>query len=91
MIAMGVAGAAQIASIAAQKFEGGSDTVPKPSMSGGSAPQPPAFNIVGSSGETQLADAIGGQTQRPSRAYVVSNDVTTAQEMERNIIEGASI
>ena len=41
---------------------------------------PPAFNVVGQSGETQLADAIGSQTQRPSRAYVVSNDVTTAQE-----------
>ena len=52
---------------------------------------PPAFNIVGASGETQLADAIGSQTQRPARAYVVSNDVTTAQEMDRNIIEGASI
>jgi len=89
MIALGVAGAAQIASIAAQKFEGGSDTVPKPSMGGGS--QAPAFNIVGASGETQLADAIGSQTQRPARAYVVSNDVTTAQEMDRNIIEGASI
>ena len=61
------------------------------SGAGGGAPIPPAFNIVGSSGETQLADAIGGQTQRPSRAYVVSNDVTTAQEMDRNIIEGASI
>ena len=89
MIALGVAGAAQIASIAAQKFEGGSDTVPKPSMGGGS--QAPAFNIVGASGETQLADAIGSQTQRPARAYVVSNDVTTAQELDRNIIEGASI
>ena len=52
---------------------------------------PPAFNVVGASGETQLADAIGSQTQRPARAYVVSNDVTTAQEMDRNIIEGASI
>ena len=57
--------------------------------SGASAP--PAFNVVGASGETQLADAIGSQTQRPARAYVVSNDVTTAQEMDRNIIEGASI
>ena len=46
---------------------------------------------MGASGETQLADAIGSQTQRPARAYVVSNDVTTAQEMDRNIIEGASI
>ena len=89
MIALGVAGAAQIASIAAQKFEGGSSTVPKPSMGGGS--QAPAFNVVGASGETQLADAIGSQTQRPARAYVVSNDVTTAQELDRNIIEGASI
>jgi len=89
MIALGVAGAAQIASIAAQKFEGGSSTVPKPSLGGGS--QAPAFNVVGASGETQLADAIGGQSQKPARAYVVSNDVTTAQEMDRNIIEGASI
>jgi hypothetical protein len=89
MIALGIAGAAQIASIAAQKFEGGSSTVPKPSLGGGS--QAPAFNVVGASGETQLADAIGSQTQRPARAYVVSNDVTTAQELDRNIIEGASI
>ena len=61
------------------------------SGAGGGAQIPPAFNVVGSSGETQLADAIGGQTQRPARAFVVSNDVTTAQELDRNIIEGASI
>ena len=68
---------------------GGGGSIPTQSSVGGSTP--PAFNVVGQSGETQLADAIGGQTQRPSRAYVVSNDVTTAQEMDRNIIEGASI
>ena len=39
----------------------------------------------------QLADAIGGQTQTPTRAYVVSSDVTSAQELDRNIVEGASI
>ncbi len=53
--------------------------------------QPPAFNVVGASGTNQLAEAIGGQTQQPIQAYVVSNDVTTAQEMDRNIIDGASI
>lgn len=58
---------------------------------GGGGAQPPAFNVVGASGADQLADAIGGQSQRPSRAYVVSNDVTTAQELDRNIIEGSSI
>jgi len=68
---------------------GGGGSIPTQSSGGGSTP--PAFNVVGQSGETQLADAIGSQTQRPSRAYVVSNDVTTAQELDRNIIEGASI
>ena len=62
---------------------------------GGSAPTmesvPPAFNIVGASGTNQLADAIGGQTQEPVKAFVVSSDVSTAQELDRNIIEGASI
>lgn len=67
---------------------GGGGSVPRPS---GGGSQAPAFNIVGASGQTQLADAIGSQTQRPARAYVVSNDVTTAQELDRNIIEGASI
>ena len=89
-IATGVAGFANVKKIASVKV---------PNSSGGSAvsgsttttPTPPAFNVVGASGETQLADAIGSQTQQPTRAYVVSNDVTTAQEMDRNIIEGASI
>jgi len=58
---------------------------------GGSASIPPAFNVVGASGTNQLASAIGGQTQKPIQAFVVSNDVSTAQEMDRNIIEGASI
>ena len=53
---------------------------------------PPAFNVVGASGETQLADAIGSQTQRPARAYVVSNDVNyCTRKWIENIIEGASI
>ena len=52
---------------------------------------PPAFNIVGASGTNQLAEAIGEQEQQPVQAYVVANDVTTAQSMDRNIVEGASI
>jgi len=57
-----------------------------------SAPaQPPQFNIVGASGTNQLAEAIGDSEKQPVKAYVVSNDVTTAQSMDRNIVEGASI
>jgi len=68
---------------------------------GGSAPSggggvsipsaPPSFNVVGASDTSQLADAIGSQSQEPVKAYVVSADVTTSQEMDRNTIEGASI
>jgi len=90
--------AASIATIAAQAIPGlsgggggGGSTGGLGGGGGDTGSQAPAFNIVGASGETQLADAIGSQTQRPARAYVVSNDVTTAQEMDRNIIEGASI
>ena len=57
-----------------------------------SAPSlPPAFNVVGASETNQLADAIGGQSQQPVQAFVVSGDVSTSQELDRNIIAGASI
>ena len=77
-----------------------STKVPQPNVAGISSgggstpstlPAPPAFNIVGASGTNQLADAIGGQTQQPVQAYVVANDVTSAQSMDRNIVEGASL
>lgn len=63
---------------------GGSPVPPTPAT-------PPAFNVVGEGATSQLADAIGSQAQEPVRAYVVSNDVTTAQGLERNIVEGATI
>ena len=89
-IATGIAGFAAVKKIASVQVPGGgggsSQTGSMPTT-----PTPPAFNVVGASGETQLADAIGSQTQKPTRAFVVSNDVTTAQELDRNIIEGASI
>jgi hypothetical protein len=58
---------------------------------GGAEPQAPSFNIVGASDTNQLADAIGGQTQQPVQAFVVANDVTTAQSLENNIVEGATL
>ena len=71
---------------------GGSTPSPSPNPSGGGGGSiPPSFNVVGASDTNQLATAIGGQTQKPIQAFVVSNDVTTAQEMDRNIIDGASI
>ena len=67
-----------------------------PAVGGGvssssSRPLPPVFNIVGAAPESQLAQTIGEREQQPLKAYVVSADVTTAQDLDRNIIEGASI
>jgi chromosome segregation ATPase len=66
---------------------GGSSSVsvPTPTV------QAPSFNIVGSSETNQLAEAIGSQSQQPVKAYVVSGDVTTAQSLDRNIVESASL
>ena len=90
-----LAGAVALKNISAIKSVdpkgGGSSTIPTPSGGGGSVSQPPAFNVVGASSTNQLADAIGSQSQEPVRAFVVSNDVTTAQSMDRNIVDGASI
>jgi len=56
-----------------------------------SAPAPPAFNIVGASETNQLAQVIGDKESKPQKAYIVASDVTSAQALDRNIIESASI
>ncbi len=64
------------------------------SAAGGSpAPQiqAPSFNVVGASPINQLTEAIAGQQQQPVRAYVVANDVTTAQSVDRNAIQTSGI
>jgi len=76
-------------------------SVPTPSGGGGgsapsgggmgSAPVAPQFNVVGASSTSQLAQTIGNQQNTPVQAYVVSNDVTTAQALDRSIIRGASL
>ena len=95
-IAAGIAtatGLANVASIAAQKFQAPSKTTsPAPSGSisgGGLESQAPQFNIVGQSGFNQVAQAIG--QQQPVQAFVVAQDVTTAQQLENNIISTATV
>lgn len=61
-----------------------------PAVSAPAVPSlPPQFNTIGASGTNQLADLLGNQP--PVQAFVVSGDVTTAQELDRNIITSASI
>jgi len=52
--------------------------------------QPAQFNIVGQSNLNQLAQSIGSQFNQPVRAYVVGQDVTTAQQLERQRVRTAT-
>ena len=60
--------------------------------SGGAAAtiQAPDFNVVGASAQNQLAETVAGAEARPTRAYVVGKDITTQQELDRNITNTAS-
>jgi hypothetical protein len=97
-----VKGGLQIASTIAssakaiQSITSGSKSVSSGSASmggggGGSAPSvsAPMFNVVGTSGQNQIAQTLGQQA--PVQAYVVSGNVSTAQSLDRNIISNASI
>jgi len=47
------------------------------------------FSSIGTTGTNQIADALEGAP--PIQAFVVSQDVTTAQSLDRNIVSSASI
>ena len=93
-IAVGAFGLAQVKGILSTPNPsggGGVSTPSSPSTPAAAPSLPPSFNVVGASETNQLATSIGSQSQEPTRAYVVSGDVTSAQSMDRNIIDGASI
>ena len=81
--------AKQIQSILSVNENGGGTAPSAPS--GGRGSQPPAFNVVGAAPENQLAQTLGEREQRPVKAYVVGDDVTNQQALDRKITEGASI
>lgn len=89
-IASGIKSVKSILSVKTPNGGGGSaPTINAPA--GGSAPlaAAPTFNVVGTSGQNQIAQSLGNQA--PVKAYVVSNDVTTAQSLDRNIVNTATI
>jgi hypothetical protein len=56
---------------------------------GASATSAPQFNVVGNTGINQLAQTLG--TQQPIEAFVVASNVTSAQSINRNIVQNASL
>jgi hypothetical protein len=84
-VAAGVIGAANVAKIAATKFDGAEGPSPDTSYSPQSAgaSTTPQFNVVGRGGVNQLAESVNGMNARPIRAYVVAGEVTSQQNLNR--------
>jgi hypothetical protein len=86
------AGLKNIQSILAVKTPDGGGGGSAPSIGGGgSAPAAPSFNVVGNSGVNQVANVMSNQGMQPVQAYVVANNVTTAQGLNRNIVNNATL
>jgi hypothetical protein len=87
------AGLANVKKIAAQKFDGGGGAMSASASSGGGGGSTgagsitPSFNLVGQGSENPLKQF---DVQQPVKAYVVSNDVTSQQALDRNIVKNAT-
>jgi hypothetical protein len=93
-IAAGIAvasGLIGVGKIASQKFEGGGTTgggdTGGGDVGGGGGMQAPSFNVVGNNGLNQLAQL----QQQPTQAYVVSGQVSSAQSLDRNRVQNATL
>ena len=90
-------GLKSIKSILAVKTPMGGGGISAPSLSSPSsgvsaspaASAAPSFNVVGTSGINQISQSLGNQA--PVKAYVVSNDLTTAKSLDRNIVKTATL
>ena len=80
-IAQGLANVKAIMSVKTPEMKGVS------SVTGGGSTtvQAPDFNVVGQSATSQLVGAVQNQFGTALRAYVVSGDISSAQELDRKI------
>jgi hypothetical protein len=91
-IASGIKNVKSILSVKVPGGGGGSSAPSISSSATGGSTSAPQFNVVGNAGTNQLASSLGNAMQQnPIQAYVVSGAVTTAQSLDRNIIQNASI
>ena len=88
-------GLATAAAISRQQFVpsaiGGSASGGAGGAGGAGGIQAPSFNIVGASAQSQLAETVAGAEAKPVRAFVVGKDISTQQELDRNITNTASL
>lgn len=89
-----MAGLAVVAGLANIKKILSTKPIEKTAPSGGasipSATVAPSFNLVQGTGSNQIADSVNRGTQ-PVKAFVVSGDVTSAQSLDRNIVDNSKL
>jgi hypothetical protein len=92
-LASGYASVKKILAVKTPKGGGGGGGGAAPTMSGGGAAggAAPQFNVVGNSGVNQLAGIMATNENAPVKTYVVAQDVTSGQSLDRNIIRNASL
>ena len=70
---------------------GGAARSASSSTSAASQIQTPQFNVVGDAGTNQIASTLNEQNENPTRAYVVSREMSSQQELDRNIQNDSSL
>lgn len=83
----GAFAALKISQIAKSRYASGSSSGGGGDLASGVTTSAPQFNTIGSSGINQLAQL----QQQPVQAYVVSGEVTSAQALDRNRIQNATL
>jgi hypothetical protein len=81
-------GYASVKKILAVKTPNGGGGGAAPSGGGVSAP---SFNVVGQGGANQIAESMANRESQPIKAYVVGQDVTTSQSLNRSIVNNATL
>ena len=84
-------GLVNLASIASSSFEGGASSTSSQSTGSGSTVEPPSFNLVEGTEGNQIQNSIESQNDVPLKAYVVAQDVTSQQSLDRQIESNSGI
>lgn len=92
IIATGAASIKKITSVKAGAKTSASPQSAPPAISASSNVAPPTFQTQADTGQNQLADTIAGAiNQQPVKAFVVSHDVTTRQQLDRAAQNNATL
>ena len=90
---LSIASSVLSASKAISKLGGGGGGLERDNPAGGgtNTPTAPSFNLIGQGGLNQVAQSLNQQNDQPLKAYVVSKEVSTNQELDRNIEATATL